>query len=235
MLKMLYSNFINSELIKSSAILSNNEKVYILRLFIIHGATEQALHWIIASSLDWIDSYTITNTMGLFFDNEQETLEEKYMWIRAYALINIIHEKNNDITQIMRSFVDLMEVTKKFKFFPSIAFSNELRKNYLECLTSDPRIKFFTLISNKMYKSAFNDIDIPEIDDEEWKYFNYLKANLQKYLNVKVDVPYEKVYVDVKEHLPRVIRRSDSQKIKPSIKENFIQEFSSSLEPKKLF
>ena len=215
--------------------MENDEKLRILRAFATHGAIEQAVHWILASGMDWTGFDTIQNAMGIFFDNGQG-VDEKYMWIRAYALINIVYSEERDSDRCMKAFVDLMEATRKFKLFPNIAFNTGLRKIYLEHLPSEPKIRFFTLIANKMYKSAFEGLDgVADNDDEEWKYFCYLAECLKKNLNVLMDVPNEVKYVHVKENKISSMVKSGTRRISEKKIENSMGEISSILIPKKLF
>lgn len=181
-------------------ILNNDEKLKVLRTFKIHGAVEQALHWVIASDIDWTSLESIQTVMGVFFDNDQGLLDERYMWVRAYALINVIHSEHSDCTRIIKAFVDLMETTQKTKFFPSLAFEGKLKETYLKCLPNNPKIRFFTLIANKMYKSAYDSLaSLPMNDTEDLAYFKYLADSLKKYLNLLIDIPSKIHYVHVKE------------------------------------
>ena len=171
----------------------------------------------------------------MFFNSDQDQLEEKYMWIRAYAMIYIIHSKSSDNQQIMKNFIELMEVTKKYKFFPSVAFSSPLKNVFLNLLPNDPRLKFFTFISNKMYKTAFKNLEFPKTDDEEWGYFRYLVMNLKKNLKVLIDAPEDLKFVNIKEPNLVSTAKSTSQKMINNENSETLMNSLSSINPKKLF
>ena len=198
----------------------NSEKILILRIFAASQAFEQAFHWAIAAGLDFYDEFTIKSVMTMFYDNEH--LEEKLMWIRAYALIIIINEEGKDQSELMKAFTDLMRTSKKFKYFPSVAFRDGLKKEFLRLLPNDPRIRFFTLINNKMLKEAFEDIEMISSGDEDWEQFVYLRDSFQKYIVSKIDSTREKVFVNFVEQ-------------KPIQRKNPISNNSSLVFPKKLF
>lgn len=127
-----------------------------------------------------------------------------------------------------------MELTKKYKYMPSIAFVPDLKKEYLQMIPRDPKIRFFTLISNKLYKTAFESVPIPAGVDEDSIQFSYLVSSLKKHLNASFDAPIQATYVKVEPAVPSSYKTNSHKFLQINAAESQSNTISS-IKPKKLF